>query len=163
MMFNSPFSPSFLDSPLPKPPSHQVLARILESDSRLSAWIARHRAEVALTQSLRRHLPRPIADRMRVADIGNGVLEIAATAGAIAATLRQRAPELRIQLARDGWDFTEIRVRVQVAGRTSPEQKMAKRQWDSASASPLFDLAAKLPEGPLKEALARWSRRARGR
>jgi len=148
---------------LPKTPSHQVLARILESDSQLSAWTARHREEVALTQALRRHLPRPIADRMRVADARNGVLEIAATAGAIAATLRHRAPGLRVLLARDGWDFTEIRVRVQVAAGPGAEQKTLKRQWDSSSAAPLFNLAPTLPAGPLRDALTRWSRRARGR
>ena len=93
----------------------------------------------------------------------DGVLELAASAGAIAAALRQRAPDLRAALVQNGWDFTEIRVRVQVAGRTSPAQKIQKRQWDSANAAPLFDLAPTLPEGPLKAAIARWARRARGR
>jgi hypothetical protein len=37
------------------------------------------------------------------------------------------------------------------------------RAWDSSAASPLFDLADRLPEGPLQQALRRWSRRARGR
>ena len=96
-------------------------------------------------------------------DARAGVLELAASAGAIAATLRQRAPDLRAALARDGCDFTEIRVRVQVAGMTGSAQKPVPRQWDSARAAPLFELADGLADGPLKAALARWSRRARGR
>ena len=65
--------------------------------------------------------------------------------------------------ARDGYDFAEIAVRVHVAAAAHVEQKALKRQWDSAEATPLFELADRLPEGPLRAALARWSRRARGR
>ena len=100
---------------------------------------------------------------MRVTEARGGVLEIAAGAGAIAATLRQRVPGLQVALARDGWDFTEIRVRVQVAGVTAATAKPQSRQWDSRDATPLFELADRLPDGPLKDALAQWSRRARGR
>jgi hypothetical protein len=148
---------------MPKPIVVRSIARVLESDAQIRTWSERQRHEAALTQLLARQLPRPIADRMHVTDTRNGVLELAASAGAIAAALRQRAPDLRAALARNGWDFTEIRVRVQVAGRMSPAQKIQKRQWDSANATPLFDLAPTLAEGPLKAAIARWARRARGR
>jgi hypothetical protein len=148
---------------MPKPTALRRIARVLESDSQLKSWTERYRREAALTQLLAAHLPKPIADRVHVADTRNGVLEFAASAGAIATVLRQRAPDLLAALSRAGWDFTEIRVRVQVAGRSNPAQKSPKRQWDSASAAPLFDLAPTLPEGPLKAAIARWARRARGR
>ena len=116
-----------------------------------------------MTQLLCKHLPRPIAERVRVTDCRDGVLELAANAGAIAATLRQRAPELRLALARDGVDFVEVRVRVQVAAIAGARDKRPLHQWDSRHATPLFDLADRLVDGPLKTALARWSRRARGR
>jgi hypothetical protein len=148
---------------LNRSPPHRSLARVLESDAQFADWVARRRQEAALTVHLRKHLPRPIAERVRVTDVRNGVLELAASAGAIAATLRQRAPDLRSALARDGYDFTEIRVRVQMAGHQQSPQPGSVRQWDSASATPLFDLADRLPEGPLKHVLTRWSRRARGR
>ena len=146
-----------------KPTALRRIARVLESDAQLKSWTERYQREAALTQLLATHLPKPIADRVHVADTRNGVLELAAGAGAIAAVLRQRAPDLLAALSRIGWDFTEIRVRVQVAGRSGPVQKIEKRQWDSTSAAPLFDLAPTLPEGPLKAAIARWARRARGR
>jgi hypothetical protein len=146
-----------------KPPKHRTLARVLESDAQFTEWTQRHRREAALTLLLRKHLPRPVAERMRVTEARGGVLEIAAGAGAIAATLRQRVPGLQVALARDGWDFTEIRVRVQVAGVTAATAKPQSRQWDSRDATPLFELADRLPDGPLKDALAQWSRRARGR
>lgn len=136
---------------------------MLDSDARFAEWTARHREELALTRQVRKHLPRPIAERVRVTDARDGALELAASTGAIAATLRQRAPDLRAALAREGRDFTDVRVRVQVGGSEIAGQKAAKRQWDSRTASPLFDLADRLPGGPLKDALRRWSRRARGR
>src|SRR6476659_7956521 len=83
-------------------PNYRSLARVLESDAQFADWTARRHHEVALTQLLRKHLPRPLAERVRVTDCRDGVLELAASAGAIAATLRQRAPDLRVALARDG-------------------------------------------------------------
>lgn len=148
---------------MPKPIALRRIDRVLESDAQLRTWTERHRREAALTQLLAKHLPRPIADRVRVTDTRGGVLELAASAGAIAAVLRQRAPDLLVLLSRTGSDFTEIRVRVQVAGRSVPGNKTYKHQSDSVNAAPLFDLADRLPEGPLRSALARWSRRARGR
>src|SRR5512132_2898206 len=145
-------------------PRHRTIARVLESDAQFAEWTQRHRRETALTLALRKHLPRPLAERIRVTEALGSVLEIAAGGGAIAATLRQRVPELRAALARDGWDFTEIRIRVQVAGIGSAGGKPPpRRAWDSTDAAPLFDLADRLPDGPLKSALTRWSRRARGR
>jgi len=142
---------------------HRTLARVFDADPRLAEWRKRHEREAALTRLLRRHLPRPLAERVRVADARDGLLELAAGAGAIAAALRQRAPELRERLARDGFPFSEIRIRVQVSGAATPRPSAPKRAWNSADAAPLFALADRLSEGPLKAALARWSRRARGR
>ena len=144
-------------------PKYRSLGRVLESDAQFADWTARRRHEVALTQLLRKHLPRPLAERVRVTDCRDGVLELAASAGAIAATLRQRASDLRVALARDGIDFNEIRVRVQVAAIAAEQDKRQLHQWDSRHATPLFELADRLTDGPLKAALARWSRRARGR
>lgn len=147
----------------PKVPALRQIARILESDAHLAAWAERHRREAALTLLLQRHLPRPIAERVRVVDARATVLELAAGAGAIAAALRQRVPGLRAALAQSGCDFTEIRVRVQVVLPRDPRQTNDRRPWDCADATPLFELARRLPEGPLRASIARWSRRARGR
>ena len=144
-------------------PQHLTLARVLDSDARLAEWAARHRDEQALTRLVRAHLPRSIGERVRVTDARSGVLELAASAGAIAAALRQRAPDLRNALALDGHRFAEVRVRVQVSGSALVPERVPKRQWDSRDASPLFELADRLPGGPLKDALRRWSRRGRGR
>ncbi len=142
---------------------HRTLARVFDADPRLAQSRDRYEREAALTRLLRRHLPRPLAERIRVADARTGILEVAAGAGAIAAALRQRAPELREQLARDGYVFAEIRIRVQVTGATGGMPRGPTRSWNSAEAAALFALAERVSEGPLKAALVRWSRRARGR
>ena len=142
---------------------HRPLAGVLASDAQLAAWTARHHDEAALTRLVRKHLPRAIGERVCVCDTRNGVLELAAGAGAIAAALRQRAPDLRAALAREGRVFADVRIRVQVAGSTLPKPVGHRRTWDSREAAPLFDLADRLPAGPLQQALRQWSRRARGR
>ena len=146
----------------PKPLATAPLARVFAADTRIAAWAARLKEETALTVLVRRELPRPLADRVRVTGIRGGTLELATSAGAVAAAVRQRTPDLIVALRREGCDFTEIRVRVQVAGAGAPPQKPLSRQLDTRS-SAMFDLAARLPDGPLRQALDRWSRRARGR
>jgi hypothetical protein len=95
----------------------QPLARILRSDATLAGWTTRRDREMALAGIVRRHLPRPLAPRVRVTEERNGQLELAADAGAIAAIVRQRSAELLTALKREGWQFTGIRVRVQVRVR----------------------------------------------
>jgi hypothetical protein len=145
-----------------KPLATAPLARVFAADARIAAWTARLKEEAALTALVRRQLPRPLADRVRATGIRETTLELATSAGAVAAAVRQRTPDLIAALRREGCDFTEIRVRVQAAGAMAVDQKHLSRQLD-ARASAMFDLAERLPDGPLKHALDRWSRRARGR
>ena len=106
-----------------KPDSLRPLARVLANDATIASWHARMQAESLLTAAVRRHLPRALADRVRVADTASGMLTLAVSAGAIAAVIRQRAPAILADLAREGSHFTEIRVRVQV--RTDPPRLSA--------------------------------------
>ena len=148
---------------MPKPPPVSPIAQIFERDSRIASWTARLKHEAALTAAIRRMLPRPLAERVRVAATHGGVLELAVAAGAIATVVRQRTPDMTMALRREGWDFTEIRIRVQAGAAERPAEKAPSRQLDSEGATALFALADKLPDSPLKTALANWRRRARGR
>jgi hypothetical protein len=142
------------------PRSPQSLQRILAADPTLAAWIARCRRETALTTIVRRYLPRPLAERIRVADDGGAELNLIADAGAIAAIARLRAPELLSELRREGCEFTSIRVRVQVATRSRIVEKRVPKHIDRNAFHPLAALARDLPAGPLKAALTRFLRRA---
>lgn len=139
--------------------SPQPFRRILGSDATLAAWAARRSSEEALTGIVRRLLPRPLATRIRVADARNGQLELAADAGAVVAIVRQRSAELLAALRREGWEFTGIRVRVQVRTDWAPEKKPLPNPLDRTTLQPLSALARTLPAGPLKAALEHFLRR----
>ncbi len=138
----------------------QPFNRIVGADATLAAWAERRHREEALACTIRRLLPRPLATRFRVADTRNGQLELAADAGAIAAILRQRGAELLTTLRREGWQFSAIRVRVQVRVDPAPSRKTLANPLDRSALPPLATLARELPAGPLKAALERFLRRA---
>jgi hypothetical protein len=124
----------------------------------LAAWTSRRDREEALAQVIRRHLPRPLALRIRIADERNGQLDLAADAGAVAAVVRQRSAELLTALKREGWEFTGIRVRVQVRSDAVLARKPLANPVDRSSLRPLAALSRTLAPGPLKTALDRFLR-----
>jgi hypothetical protein len=140
--------------------SPQTLQHILAADTTVAAWDTRRRREDALTAIVRRHLPRTLAARIRVVDAQGDEMLLAAEAGAIAAVARQRAPDLLAVLKREGWEFTGIRVRVQVRNEPQLALKPLAIHVDKLALRPLAGLARDLPPGPLKSALARFLRRA---
>ncbi len=140
--------------------SPQSLKRILATDPTLAAWTARQQRQAALTAQVRRHLPRALALRIRVADDQGTELTLAADAGAIAGIARQRAPDLLAELRREGYEFTSIRVRVQVGAGARETKKPVAKHIDRAALRPLASFVAALPGGPLKASLARLLRRA---
>jgi len=140
--------------------SPQTLQRILAADPVSSAWMARQRRVAALALHVRRHLPRALAGRIHVADDQGPELLLAADAGAIAGIVRQRAPDLLLELRREGYEFTSIRVRVQVKVDSVVSGKRLKKQIDTASLQSLGIFARSLPAGPLKASLVRLLRRA---
>ena len=139
--------------------SPQLIRRILDADPTLAGWDARRRRDDALALLVRRHLPRALAERVRIADAQGNELQLAVEAGAIGAIIRQRTPDLVAALQRDGWQFTGIRVRVQVRIAPPIPPKVDMNQPDKESLRPLAGLARNLPDGPLKAALERFLRR----
>lgn len=142
--------------------SPRPFKRIVTADATLAAWAARRGTEEALTGIVRRLLPRPLATRIHVADARNEQLELAADAGAVAAIVRQRNAELLDALRREGYEFTGIRVRVQVRVDPPQKRKPLANPLDRSSLRPLSALARELPAGPLKAALERFLRRGGG-
>ena len=134
--------------------------QILTGDATLAEWETRRSREHTLTVVVRRHLPRPLAPRIHVVDARSGELELAADAGAVAAMLRQRSIDLLAALRRQGWEFTGIRVRVQVRTDADPMPKAAVNRPGRASLQSMAALARRLPRGPLKSSLERFLRRA---
>ncbi len=142
-----------------KPRSLQPFRDVLAADATLAAWRSRALAEAKLTATVRRHLPRAIADRVHVAEATEPILTLGTRTGTIAAVVRQRLPDILGGLLREGCNFTEIRVRVQVRADPPPLQKIIKNQRQSVDPAPLNRLAETLADGPLKVALRRLARR----
>jgi hypothetical protein len=135
-------------------------SRIVEGDAQLAAWNERRLREEALLRQIRRLLPRPVAERVQVANAETATLELFTSTGAIASVVRQHGPDLIVALQRDGWQFSGIRVRVQPQSMPLSWRKNLPRQWDNASRLPLVALHARLGDGPLKVALARLLKRS---
>src|SRR5258706_4807950 len=142
-----------------KPHAPQPLSHVLATDATLADWAARARAEAELTSAVRRHLPRALADRVRVAEASGATLTLATNAGTVAAVVRQRLPDILGGLQREGCNFTEIRVRVQVRVDPLVSAKTFKIQCNKGDPAPLRRLAESLPDGPLKTAVLKLARR----
>jgi len=143
-----------------KPNPIRPLSRILAVDAQIGAWHERMQRESRLTTAVRRYLPRALAERVRVAEAVTPTLTLAVPAGAVAAVVRQRLPDVLAGLRREGLDFTEIVVRVQVTGYSAVLAKKPKNQAARPNTAALRGLAETLPEGPLRDAVARLVRKS---
>ena len=137
----------------------QSLSRVLATDTQIAAWYQRSEREARVTAAVRQCLPRAFADRVRAAETSTTTLVLAVSAGAIAAVVRQRSPDLLARLQQGGWDFTELRVRVQVGVGPLDQVKSNKIQRDRVDAVPLGRLARTLPPGPLRASIEKLIRR----
>lgn len=124
--------------------SSQELRQLSGKVRQLRAFQA-HYAQVA---------PPSLLKSSQILHIEQGVLTLAANNGAVAAKLRQMAPELIRQLQLRGCEVTGIQVRVQV---TTPAARPAINPavLSEEGKHQLNDLAATMSDSPLKSALQR--------
>lgn len=141
-----------------RPNTLTPLRRIVDADAQLKAWNERRLREQTLLLAVRRALPRPVAERVRVTDEQGERLVLATSSGAIASVLRQHGPAILAAVRRDGWQFSGIEVRVQPQSMPMSLAKPVPHQWDSLNRRPVAALEAALPPGPLKAALTRFLR-----
>ena len=139
--------------------SIKTLSGILASDAQMATWHERMRRESRLTAAVRREVPRALAERVRVVQAEPPLLVLAVPSGAVAAALRQRSPEILAGLRREGINFTDLRVQVQLGQALAAKPKVELGQRVRINAAPLRALALELPEGPLREAIERLVRR----
>jgi hypothetical protein len=131
------------------------LRHILAAESPLAGFLDRRRNEQAILHHIRRNLPPALASQVGIAAAEPPELALLAGSGAAGALLRQRVPDLVEKLAREGWQFTGIQVRVQARPRSEPAQKIFPKQLDNASATTLRARAGELADPALAAALRR--------
>jgi hypothetical protein len=134
------------------------LQHILSGETEFGDLLARRSRELALEKRVHAELPSALAACVGVADARSEELVLLVSGGAAGALLRQRSPQLLAALAREGWKFTGIRVRVQVRSAAQRKRNPDSKQIDNASVQRLEMLAAQLGDAPLAQALRRLAR-----
>jgi hypothetical protein len=132
---------------------------VLAGHPQTAEWQRRVARNEAILKVLRRVLPRALVAELAVDAGESGELRLVAASGAVAAVLRQRGADLAATLAREGSEFTAIKVVVQPRPTAGVIRKTHTIQWDGSASAPLSRLCGQLPDGPLKAAVARLLRR----
>lgn len=124
--------------------------RPLLSRAQTLSILQRHFASVA---------PSYLAQSSQVTGLQFGTLTVAAGSAAVAAKLRQLAPELVVLLQNRGCEVSGIRIKVQVA--VAPPPRKDARRLSATARDALDGLSAGLEDSPLKQALKKLARQAR--
>ncbi len=98
--------------------------------------------------------PATLARASHVQQLEQQVLTLAADNGAVAAKLRQIAPDLALLFQKGGFEVTGIRIHVQVAV-AAIRQKVKKPSISEESRKKLFETSNSLDDSPLKNVLQR--------
>lgn len=130
-------------------------AQILDTDPRLKVWVERSVRRERAQRDFLKLLPPNLRPACWVAEAGVDELELAAANGAAATRLKQWTPRLIEGLTREGWQFTSVRVRVQVRPVAPAGKTIVEKHIDTQGLAALRRLAGTLPDGPLQRAVAR--------
>jgi len=98
-----------------------------------------------------------LSAQVQVLGLQSGTLSIAASNGAIAAKLRQLAPEMVAKLQNRGCEVSGIRVKVQVS-YDHWQRTPVPRKLSNTAQKALKGLSLNLENSPLKSALERMAR-----
>ena len=135
------------------------LQRIVVDDPVLSSLWDRTQPLRELQNFTIKYLPANLRSVSRVGAINGDELRLFADSGAAATRLRLLAPTLLAEFRSKGWQFSSIRVAVQVRTDTPMRPRLTARSVDSDGKRALAALADALPESPLQQAVRRLSKR----
>jgi hypothetical protein len=139
------------------------MQRIVTDDPALAVLWDRTRPLRELQKLYATLVPPYLRAASRVGSVAREELKLLADSGAVATKLRLLAPDLLREFRAKGWQFSSIRVAVQVRIPAPAQGKYARAPLDARSRSALLQTAAKLGESPLKDALTRLATRSRSR
>jgi hypothetical protein len=139
------------------------LRDILTAETALAVPLERRRRDLAVLDHLQKALPPALAPHISVADAACPELVLSVPTGAAATLVRHRAPELLEALARRGWKFTGIRVRVQARSGGAERSKVYAKQMGGSGAAALRRGAEGIADPELANALRRLADQAAGR
>lgn len=111
----------------------------------------------ALQRQYEQFAPPSLLRASRVQQLEQNILTLAADNSAVAAKLRQLAPELLQQFQDKGCEATAIQIQVQIAVAPA-KPAVTPPMLSPAGRQRLTELATELPDSPLKNALQRLAR-----
>lgn len=129
----------------------------LDGDQHGSQVLATARHLLAVEQAIQRVLPAPLNLGCKVARIDRQQITLAVPSAAYASKLRQLGPRILDRLTDNGWNLTEISVRVQ-GGLHKTATKVTQRQvvpLDETALAAFDSLRQGLNPGPLSDAISR--------
>lgn len=131
------------------------MQHIVTNDPTLAALWDRTRPLRELQKIYTACVPPYLRTASRVGSIAGGELKLFADSGAAATRLRLLAPALLAEFRGKGWQFSAIRVAVQVQTRPEPAAKSPRKSLDARGQQSLQRLADQLPESTLQAAIKR--------
>ncbi len=136
----------------------QRLSSFFTGNAALRDLARKSRKLAALDQLFRDAIPPSLARASRVIGVEEQVLKIGADNSAIAAKLRQLAPQILLRLQESNAEVTGILIKVQVGHPPQGPQREAPALSETG-AREIAELASTLENSPLKSALLRLIRR----
>ncbi len=132
----------------------QRLSLYFAANHEMRAMARKAQQLTALQEQYQQLVPRTLAHASQVIGLEHHILTIGATNSAAAAKLRQLAPQLASLLQRSGLEVTGILVKVQVAPPLAA-RTLRRHCVGAEGRRHIADLAAALPDSPLKSAILR--------
>jgi len=139
------------------------MGRIVTDDPALAVLWDRTRPLRELQKLFATLVPPYLRAASRVGSVAREELKLFADSGAVATRLRLLAPDLLREFRAKGWEFSSIRVAVQVRIPAPAQGKHARPPLDAQSRSALLKVAATIGDSPLKDALTRLATRGKPR
>ena len=140
--------------------SARKLERIVNDDPALAVLWNQTRSLRELQKLYVTLVPPYLRSASRVGTVAREELKLFADSGAVATRLRLLAPDLLLEFRAKGWQFSAIRVGVQVRVRPDPPLKTLRAPLDDRARTALARTAEALEDSPLKRALERLAKRA---
>jgi len=136
------------------------MQRIVTDDPALAALWDRTKPLRELQKLYAGCVPPVLRTASRVGSVSGDELKLFADSGAVATRLRLLAPGLLAEFRGKGWQFSAIRVAVQVSPPPAPAPGTPREAMGAKGRESLQRLADTLPESPLQAAIRRLARRS---
>jgi hypothetical protein len=137
------------------------LERIVNDDPTLAELWNRTRPLCELQKLYATLVPPYLCSASRVGTVARDELKLFADSGAVATRLRLHAPDLLREFRAKGWQFSAIRVAVQVRINTDSARKDPRDPPGERARQSLVNAAAGMADSPLKAAMQRLAKKPR--